>query len=470
MSYTKKNRILMIETGCLTFFLLISVIYFVTCGNMGDMEYRSWIKSMAWLSTLIGVPVSFVVFIISLFIGVIDERTKKVKTHARLAIGAFVIFLSIYLFVTIFGLFFFWESSFEKEEQLAPNLMLSTKKILLDTNREGGYYEPINFLLKREYKLDDPLLVTTLMEVNYGEKFEIYDSIEGKALESGLGYFYKVFSKSNPKQLFHVWVAPQVMTVVMDDYEQVKARNLCMEYAKDNCPERGVTIEDDDTFAIDAGKLKIACENSEEVKTCAEDIAGMLNYVREDAFFRERKIRLSFYIIYDKEEFLFTPQYATGVKVDADYIHRQLISALDTYEEEEWTAPPAPLIDENGNLTPEGAYEKLYETTFEPNGDKYECTYNAKGNFYAILEEGKETKDGNELNTKRTVVYDRISKNEKCLLFVAYKEYRYENGNEYTTAILNFYAVDIKTGEVFVGDKKAWSELPSAEYKEATGE
>lgn len=122
------------------------------------------------------------------------------------------------------------------------------------------------------------------------------------------------------------------------------------------------------------------------------------------------------------------------------------------------------------NSTPEGAYQTLYETLFQREGDAYQTTYNAKGNFYAILDVGAEEVDGQMQNYRRTIVYDRESKNGNCLLFVAYKEYTYFDGSPGNTAILNFYAVEKSTGKVVVGDKKAWADLGSKEYRDITGE
>lgn len=122
------------------------------------------------------------------------------------------------------------------------------------------------------------------------------------------------------------------------------------------------------------------------------------------------------------------------------------------------------------NSTPEGAYQTLYETLFQPEGDAYQPTYNAKGNFYAILGVGSEEVDGQIQNYRRTVVYDRESKNGKCLLFVAYKEYTYFDGSAGNTAIVNFYAVEKSSGKVVIGNKKAWDEVGTKEYREITGE
>lgn len=113
---------------------------------------------------------------------------------------------------------------------------------------------------------------------------------------------------------------------------------------------------------------------------------------------------------------------------------------------------------ENSFFTPESAYGKLYETVFAPDGYSSETTYNAKGNFYAVLSREEDE------NTYLTVVYDRVSQNGKCQIFVYYDESG-ENAQ-----ILDFYAVDMETGRVTAGNKQAWNQVASAQYQEATGE
>lgn len=88
-------------------------------------------------------------------------------------------------------------------------------------------------------------------------------------------------------------------------------------------------------------------------------------------------------------------------------------------------------------------------------------SYNAKGNFYAVFENGEE--DGNSWSN--LLVYDRTSKNGKCELFVYERE---EEGKD--TQLLGFYAVEKETGEVISGEKTSWSEVGSEAYQEATGE
>ena len=133
----------------------------------------------------------------------------------------------------------------------------------------------------------------------------------------------------------------------------------------------------------------------------------------------------------------------------------------------EWTVSS---VDSDGLLTPEGAFDKLYAAVFAPEGYTYECTYNAKGNFYAILSEWETENGDQKLHVRKTAVYDRISKNGKCQLFVCYNEYTTLDGSEWNAEISNFYAVDRQTGEVTAGNKTSWSQPASKAYQEATGD
>lgn len=122
--------------------------------------------------------------------------------------------------------------------------------------------------------------------------------------------------------------------------------------------------------------------------------------------------------------------------------------------------------------TVEGACKCLYEQVFEPLGDDFDCRYNAKGNFYAVLSIGKGKLDSEDVerDTMRSLVYDRVSRNNACHLFVYYETFYNEDGSEYTTAIRNTYAVNMATGEVTKSGKRAWADVGSKAYQEAAGE
>ena len=124
---------------------------------------------------------------------------------------------------------------------------------------------------------------------------------------------------------------------------------------------------------------------------------------------------------------------------------------------------------ENDVTTPEGAYKCLYDEVFAKAGYQYMTTYNAKGNFYGILYTGEGTfGDTPDRQIRITVVYNGQSQNEKCQVFVQYKELLDETGNAAQTGIMDFYAVDMQTKEVVRGDKHAWEESGSKAYLEAT--
>ncbi len=124
---------------------------------------------------------------------------------------------------------------------------------------------------------------------------------------------------------------------------------------------------------------------------------------------------------------------------------------------------------ENDVTTPEGAYKYLYDEMFEKAGYQYMTTYNAKGNFYGILYTGEDTiGDIPDQQIRITAVYNGESKNERCQVFVQYKELLDETDNATQTGIMDFYAIDMQTKEVIRGDKHAWEELGSKDYLEAT--
>lgn len=97
----------------------------------------------------------------------------------------------------------------------------------------------------------------------------------------------------------------------------------------------------------------------------------------------------------------------------------------------------------------------------EPIAEQPAVCYSAKGTPYAVFEEGS----ADDSEGQKRLVYDRISKNGKCALFVYYLDLA---GGE--TEILGFYAVDQETLEVIPGEKATWSDAGSEHYREATGE
>ena len=100
-----------------------------------------------------------------------------------------------------------------------------------------------------------------------------------------------------------------------------------------------------------------------------------------------------------------------------------------------------------------------------PDADGVTFSYSAKGSLYTVFQSGS---DGGE-DWQHRLVYDRVSKNGQCDLFVYYVDRTGADGQT-ETGILEFYAVNQETLEVIPGEKTGWSDPGSQAYREASGE
>lgn len=64
------------------------------------------------------------------------------------------------------------------------------------------------------------------------------------------------------------------------------------------------------------------------------------------------------------------------------------------------------------------------------------------------------------------LVYDRISKNGSCKLFVLYRS----SGDSSNDVIVDMYAVEQETKKVIASGKRRWSDVGTKEYRKLTGE
>lgn len=119
------------------------------------------------------------------------------------------------------------------------------------------------------------------------------------------------------------------------------------------------------------------------------------------------------------------------------------------------TEPPVPKTDsediygtyeERPYGKVEDAYHKLYEEVLSMSYPFSEDNYNAKGNFYALLDEGETEYKGQQASYRITMVYDRISDDGLSYMFVNYKEYTTKEGT-FTDFGLEYY-VNMETGEI----------------------
>lgn len=110
-------------------------------------------------------------------------------------------------------------------------------------------------------------------------------------------------------------------------------------------------------------------------------------------------------------------------------------------------------------------YVAIYVSEFADSGEgRFSTDQDAKGNQETIVYEDRQV--------VRFLRYDRMSQNEKCLLYVYYEADKDEEGSYSPTEarILDMYAYVLDTGEVIASGKTSWSDVGSTEYREAAGE
>lgn len=108
-------------------------------------------------------------------------------------------------------------------------------------------------------------------------------------------------------------------------------------------------------------------------------------------------------------------------------------------------------------------YEKHYIDNPNSESEAPNFNYNAKGNFYGEVM-GKE-------HSRVLLVYNGMSENGKCQLFVAEEEHYDIDGSQLdNTTLLEFYAVNLEEGQVYEAHKTTWGGAESEEYKKATKE
>lgn len=108
-------------------------------------------------------------------------------------------------------------------------------------------------------------------------------------------------------------------------------------------------------------------------------------------------------------------------------------------------------------------YEKHYVDNPNSESEMPCFSYNAKGNFYAEVM-GKD-------HSCVLLVYNGVSENGKCQLFVAEEEHYDVGGSQLdNTSLLEFYAVNLEEGQVYEAHKDTWGGAESEEYRKATEE
>ena len=109
-------------------------------------------------------------------------------------------------------------------------------------------------------------------------------------------------------------------------------------------------------------------------------------------------------------------------------------------------------------------YCAIYRKYFAGDGYDFKISYSAKGDSRVILNENEEAIE--------FLVYDRLSENEKCELYVLYRSKKNAEGswNIAEAEILDIFAYEMSAKDVISSGKTSWSVAGSETYYEVTGE
>lgn len=469
MTENKRKKAIWICAGIWAGVLVFMAAFYIHGAMLPEgVSYRAWVRILGMGVSLFAMPAAFFAFLLSLVWH--DYTSGRVVLWTILTVMLSLLFC-VYLF---FAVGVSWLCSFHigKETEFAPGI-IQTRRESLDYPNYFSYEEEINLLYKKEYEPWSELALLCL-EKKYGEKFVLCEQQENA---------YLFYPQENPNIQF--MAEKTFYGQVGDNYPVMRAAYRMRRFAEDKYPDRKIEAE------VSNATVRMECKSKADVEACAEAIATLIEEVLKDEFFLEKDRAVNLIVLcsvgeenVDEVSFLFgnngKDEEAIFAYTDKNLICEELLAAFAVLEErvaatQEKAEEKSPEeLREEYEASPyyvEGAYKKLYEAFFAEKGYPFEYNYNAKGNFYAYLCEGRGTLESvtGIFPYKETIVYDRESKNGNCHLFVYYRTY-YKNGNEYTTEILDMYAVDRESGEVYASGRHAWADVGNEAYCEATGE
>ncbi len=472
------KRIVLIVVCFAVFYILSSLL--LACTNV---SYRMWVEILGNITVIWIVPLSL------LILGLVHLFKKDGSTDSGVMLFLKIIFgilgVVVYLYLAWWGfLVFAWITNWE--ERLAKGLLVVNEQEFLGANHYV-YYKPVALFFRVPGELTTEVKLNYL-EKKYDREFAVSDE------ESDM-----VYDVEHPDITVNVilWYGE-----LKDDYIDEVVKKYW---------EEGMSVyEIDRSFNYELGAnegtkcIDVELYGEEDISAFAEEISNLLTYIADRTDLIERQhFYIGFYDNTNEElkgsipfgemwardeissDYYRSPaQVEKYIRIEYEEAKERLEKKLEKeqdYKEQleenlEEEQEKANKLQEETDAR-ERAAKQIFSAALAEEGYSYEVCYNAKGNLYINLGScsAGEKGDTHQTGTYRfTLVYDRISKNDACELFVLYKEHYVEdesgiNLND-TTEIVDMYAVETATGKVIVADKQAWSDLGTEEYRELTGE
>ena len=440
---------------------IFSVIYIAGCILLPQTRYsyRMWTDAAGKLISIYLLP-----FLILLMAGIWLWKRQRIPAVLKVIVS--LVAAAVYVFFG-FWIFIFLLFTVQEEKKLTRHLLVVNEAEFLDASCYEYYY-PAAFLFR--------------------EPGELTEEIKAEYLEEKYGVYAEVFSG------FDIQVRRNGMNLEENFVESVTAY-LLESAIKAQGVERDFYREEKYTGM--PGWLYLELKNEGDIEKMASAASGLIRYVlAETDFFETNRGVLCFYCGEGETQVTgnipfgklsqwdeLEPEYYLDEKLVAERIRQEYEEAVQFREEYEQAVQLQEKHEERipetaeDEMSVETAAELIYKDVLEQKG--YSCTpdYNAKGNFYLDLgmhPTELASDSGSSGYDRYTLVYDRKSRNGACELFVFYKEHYAEdsegNKNLTNTAILDMYAVETETERVIASGRKTWSDVGTAEYREAVGE
>ncbi len=413
------------------------------------MEYREYAASIGFIITWT-VP-----WICGLAAIIRMNRRKMIRDElvGWSAAGAAVLVIYIIVMLFLSGIVGgFGLMNLRTEEKEGDIIIVRVPHFMRET--ETYYCDPVGPFARKEFTWDGER-EKKLLEQEYGMNFMAAEDEYGNRSYIPEEYPQLQITIENPVPL-------------KDDFP-VKLAAWYFENTYENQDLKTEKTSEGVSGSRDIFCLKVSDES--ELKSCAEDAALLIGTACEDAFFDEHAGWLT--CILENGGYTHTVTFYFGAYEpfvsegkqpdyysDSVAVLSQLSKEWQSFQEEvlEWSGVTE--YDQEMELPEEetrivSAAKCLYEE-LKGSMDGFEETYNAKGNLCINIEMSGTDHD----TVQRSIVFDRMSKNERCYLFALYE------GEQ----MVDFYAVNITTKEVTASGKHSYADTGSKAYQEAAGE
>lgn len=451
-----------------------------------EIEYRFWLSALGYILLIMIPMVLIVLWICFGFSTVIRRRTEQELSvrgcriaQAAVLVAFSVLCAGILFFAGIFGLFTM------HEERITEDGTLQVMYGGFPGESYGYEYDKVSFWGR---KPSSGLAARDMLEEKYHCSFEIYRG----AMDIGWLYF---IPENDPELSVTVYDVAQKD----DDYVECYLADL---FSKGRQELKLTSESNMATFETSHNEFFLyQTDRPENRKILAHDGAVLISYALDqmshddNAPCHEGVLHLvltsddgnrqSIRLLFGESEELQASGFHPAAYTIEGNVYQRLMelpvmpresvedsTADENSEEAEYPEETAEEEEPSWDTEIKRLAKLVYDDQLAETENHFEMTYNAKGNPYAILGgEEKELPNGQTIQTRRTLVYDRTSQNGKCELFVYYVEKYDLDGNQLdTTEILNMYAIDKESLKVYPSDKHAWADVGNKEYREAVGE